>query len=803
MSGLNMFANLGGPKTPFAPRAPSAAPSKPSNPTAPSGSTSGTQGMFKTLRRLHGQNLESQGLNDLTEAFQTFVTRAKFFSIGRLRRTWSHSAVEFMKYRRLLPMLVADEHDNGSAFDDFDAAHPPCFSARAATSSNAENEERRVTVTNISPRVTSAQLQSFFSKFGKVKTCKIPSEERKTNAYGTLPRKSANKLQIAHVTFIKDENAVAALTAPPDELTFYGQQMCVQPYVSTNRRRTFSASSFAAMNASGDASSNPIAAGPSLHTPADERSLSRSSSIGSMTSNSSSATTFALDELPPRVLERVFAHSSVLDRVRLERVSKRFLEASVASWRTADGRLSFASDRALASHFTTSSPLRDAHLRAVLARAGVHLKVLDLSGVPNLLSDKAVANIAQDCPGLVELDLSGVQTSPASLQALSEGLPKLRRLAYRDMSTSGDKPFWYLFKTAGNRLTHVDLRGAKRMKGRCFKLCGMCLEEVLLDGCSRIDDETIDDLCLRSGNVHTLRLNGCPGVSDGAISTISRHMSDLRDFTLCGDKFPKLTSAGLAPLTRLDTLTRLQLDHNPAVDDEFMSKLSTSVKSLQKLSLAFAGTDTSLTSTSLLGVGYLPNLVELDLSGLGAVNNALSSALVAGCPELKTVLLRNCAYLGDEGVSGFGGLDKLIHLDLSACILVTAAPIQALVKAFKAHKDAPVPEESVTIVVGGTNVEPSQVRIRESRVILDFEDYSSNSLTVLKQFVGTKDASADPDSDEDNDFELLEAHRSFIVDALQDKDDFQLDGMDETAIREWAEREAAELGLMSEAPSRS
>lgn len=72
--------------------------------------------MINTLRRLHGQNLENKGLNDLTEAFQSFMTRAKYVSFG-LRRTWSHGAVEFLKYRRLLPMLVSDEHELGSAID--------------------------------------------------------------------------------------------------------------------------------------------------------------------------------------------------------------------------------------------------------------------------------------------------------------------------------------------------------------------------------------------------------------------------------------------------------------------------------------------------------------------------------------------------------------------------------------------------------------------------------------------------------------------------------------------------------------
>lgn len=41
--------------------------------------------MFKTLRRLHGHNLENEGLNNLSENFHNFVTRVNFFSLGRLR----------------------------------------------------------------------------------------------------------------------------------------------------------------------------------------------------------------------------------------------------------------------------------------------------------------------------------------------------------------------------------------------------------------------------------------------------------------------------------------------------------------------------------------------------------------------------------------------------------------------------------------------------------------------------------------------------------------------------------------------
>lgn len=58
------------------------------------------------------------------------------------------------------------------------------------------------------------------------------------------------------------------------------------------------------------------------------------------------------------------------------------------------------------------------------------------------------------------------------------------------------------------------------------------------------------------------------------------------------------------------------------------------------------------------------------------------------------------------------------------------------------------------------------------------------------------ESSSEPEHlfDDEDAFELLEAHRSFIIDALNGEDDFPIE-KDEKAIREWAEREAAELGL--------
>lgn len=125
------------------------------------------------------------------------------------------------------------------------------------------------------------------------------------------------------------------------------------------------------------------------------------------------------DEFPPRVLERILAHVDAEERVRFERVNKRWLEAAAAAWAHCH-RLTFGSH--------SNRPLLHAHVRAFLARCGVHLRALDVSALATaghlLDADQAVLEIAQQCPNLEELDLSGISASPDTFRALSESLLK-------------------------------------------------------------------------------------------------------------------------------------------------------------------------------------------------------------------------------------------------------------------------------------------------------------------------------------------------------------------------------------------
>uniref|UniRef100_A0A914VZB0 RNA-binding protein EEED8.10 n=1 Tax=Plectus sambesii TaxID=2011161 RepID=A0A914VZB0_9BILA len=708
------------------------------------GGSSRPQMLFKTLRRLHGQNLDHQGLNDLSEAFQNFVTRARFFNVGRLRRTWSHSAVEFMKYRRRLPALMADEAaGSGNVEDDVfdDSASHKSFKTKI--------DERKIVVGNVSHRVTTNQLSSFFSKFGKVSSCHIPLEGGCQSMYATLPKNRRSK-GIAHITFKNVEGAERARTASEDELKFYDKVMIVTPYHLYKAPRRHSGNTLVA-DMYGSVYSGSTES-------FDDDGISVASSDFSQTTDMPesplchSATTkgyigqATFNHFPDKVVLNIFTHLSPFDRVRVERVSKKFLELSVKSWNTTTS-LRFTADQLSNSR----KPLRNSVLRAILVRCGIYLRKLDLSRTTHFLDDQSLEIVAKECPNLLEIDLTGLKVRWTALKQFAESRQSLQAIAFRNQVALGEKSFWYLFRNCGN-LKRVDLRGCRRLHGRCFRLLGLFLEEVLLDGCVRLEPQAIEEICLKSVNVRTLRLNGCYRLTDESINLISRSLGDLQAFTLCGDGFKDITTTGLMNLDRMDRLVELRLDNNHAVSDTLIGALVSGAPGLKIFSLAHAGSDTALTSKGLVAISHLPDLEELDLCHLAGVSNAVLTAIAKNCAKLVSIKLRSCTYVGDDGVIALATCHRLQEIDVSGCLLVSNRAIQAVLNAFPVNikltelDSTPkrrAPLVAVTLVVGGTLCDPGKLKMKGSRVVLDTSDYSRLTADVRGMFFAAMSNAAD------------------------------------------------------------
>uniref|UniRef100_A0AC35U012 F-box domain-containing protein n=1 Tax=Rhabditophanes sp. KR3021 TaxID=114890 RepID=A0AC35U012_9BILA len=747
------------------------------------------KGLMKTLHRVNAHNLECGGLNNFTEAFNGFMTRVKFFSMGHLRRTYSASALEFMKYRKLLPMIVANESDHGSSFDDF-------HTSSAYYANDADNEEcvenRKVVVSNISIRVSTSQCKSFFSKFGKVVYCEMSFGERNSGC-ATLPRSGSKVTSQAVIVFSSSYEVDKIMNTPEEHLKLYSHVMRVEK-VERKLKKSFST----ARSPSGMVSMNSMNFGSGVINRYSR--TNSNSSLSSLTSlNDKSSVSW--EGLPIKALQHILSYLNPIERIKVEKVSKNWMEASIKVW-TLTNALRFNDHKKIGRKFTKDHPLDAIQLHGFLSRCGPQLKELDLSSVEGCLDEKAFLIIGKYCPNLVILDCSGIVGSDKSFVYLGQSLQKIQRIAYRNMSVS-EKEFWYLVKSFANNLKSADFRGCSHLYGKCFNLFGDELEELLLDGCLMVEDEAIEALCHGAINLKKLRLNGCYGLNPESLALISRTLLDLEEFSLQGDGFTKLNPSCLYHLNNLEGMKRLYLDYNSIVTNEVIEAVSGNCKQLEKLSIAYCGDDMSLTSMGLRSIKALKNLRSVDLSGLVAVDDSSLSEIILGCDSLLEYYLKNCPNLNDSAMEKFEQAINVEKVDVSSCIFVTNKSITTLIKKFKITDDC---FDAVVLVLGSTAANEDSLRTRNSRVVLDFNDtsslpqdsFSNPSIDYFKQIRSNLEnnhlTECNIPTQEHDNFDIMSTSKAFVVGALNTKEDSpSFESHEQMLI--WAQKEAANLNL--------
>lgn len=244
-------------------------------------------------------------------------------------------------------------------------------------------DPRKVFVSNISFRVTTKQLASFFSKFGKIVGCVMPAERR------SLRRKSRG---IAYITFSTAEEAEKAKSAPPFELHYYERTMLVTQALPVRKRHSEQWDASGGVGHEFDRQRS--------ETPEEPVTPSPMSSTSEM--SDFSADSPIITELPERVLIAIFELLNIKERIRLERVCKRFLEAAVLSW-TKTRKLSF--DHMFSLFRAKPCLLQNSTLKSILRHCGRFVEDLDVSAAPHFLDDQSLQLIHQHCPSLWYISL--------------------------------------------------------------------------------------------------------------------------------------------------------------------------------------------------------------------------------------------------------------------------------------------------------------------------------------------------------------------------------------------------------------
>ncbi|CEF59497.1 RNA recognition motif domain and F-box domain and Glycosyl transferase, family 43 and Nucleotide-binding, alpha-beta plait domain-containing protein [Strongyloides ratti] len=749
------------------------------------------KGLMKTLNRINAQNLESGGLNNFSEAFQSFMTRVKFFSVGRLRRTYSSSALEFMKYRTLLPMIVGNECDNGSSFDNFDS---DIYSKKC---DDLDNGYEKVIVSNIPLKVSTTQCKAFFSKYGKIISCDLSFDDR-SNTTGTSSKSGFKVTSTAVITFASKEDVEKLLIAEPEDLKLYGHIMKVDKADLSLKK---SVSIIKSPN-----TNHGILSFDNSFTNIDNgiiNRFSRTPSSNSLsTSNSLNEKIVSWNGLPNKAIQKILSYLTHIECLKLERVNKKWLEAGIKVW-TQTTTISFKDHKKIGRIFTKEKPLTLEILKQFLQRGGINLKKLDLSSVPNTLDESAFIVIGKYCKLLETLDISGIHSTIKNIIFLGEYL-NIKYLSYRNMTNIDEKCFWYLIKGFFDTLVSVDFRGCKMLRGQCFISLTNSLEKLYLDGCYALEARAIEDVCMQAQGLKVLKLNGCFNITDEYISLIGRTLLDLEVFSLHGDGYKYLSPSSLTCLTLLKNLVELSFDYNSLVNDDFIIALCKSNRNIKKLSFAYSGDENSITSDGLSTIRNLNQLMYLDLSGLLGIDINCLSNIINECKKLSECYLRNCPNLNDLALECFINASECISkIDVSACLGISNKSIQKILKHFTLENKK---SKIIVLVVGSTAVQIELLRIRNSRVILDLNDSSSLPLDIftnpsIKEFEGIEKIINNEMENKKNDIDendghcnIMDVKKSYIVGALTGIDESPVFNSHEEMV-EWAKKEAANLNI--------
>lgn len=232
------------------------------------------------------------------------------------------------------------------------------------------------------------------------------------------------------------------------------------------------------------------------------RDKNSSTTISSATNLTSTTTTnfifTVIGELSDNVLVKIFSYLSAQQRIRIERVCKRWNQISKSSW-TKFNVINY-------STFTPDLPvsiqvwpvcwrrpvLNNQTLKAILFRCGKYLKFLDLSGYRDTLDYRVLSVVGQYCPNLETINLTGILVTNSSLRSLALRCFKLKSVIFQRCFQDSiiDRGLSYLLSNCPE-LISLNLSENERITGNCFHDLPPRLRFLVLSTCYELQDEGV------------------------------------------------------------------------------------------------------------------------------------------------------------------------------------------------------------------------------------------------------------------------------------------------------------------------
>ncbi|KAL3857963.1 hypothetical protein ACJMK2_012587 [Sinanodonta woodiana] len=542
------------------------------------------------------------------------------------------------------------------------------------------NLDRKVFVGNISYRIGQMRLKQFFKKFGTVDYCYIVKDHLKKSSKG-----------IAFVTFKDQESVQRALQATDDDLTLDNRVMRVKP-AEISTRATFwrdDAKVEEEEEEEEEKKDDLNNCARSIHPPDQLSGYQEGTSSTCEAKDVTKAVHPSVFILCEEVLIHIFSFLSVQERIKIERVCQHWRDIALKSW---------GHQKTL--HFKNFflkqfGGLTDKILNLLLSRCGQHLRQLDLSSSPRMLTDFVIDIIAKYCVNLESLDVSGVKVTDISMRNLGNLGKSLKCVKLHHCIHFGEKGLRTLLSTC-ELLEYLDIQENSTITGASFQSASPSLKSLLLNNCTQLTDRGIQNLSQRCSGLENIQLNKCYYISDIGVTTLCQCFQNLKVLHMSGN-FPNVTDETLKKIHILRKLRELNVSFNLAVNDSVLKAISDSCEDLEILDIS--GCHHGVTG---FGVSYLSQsscLHTVNLSYLPKVSGS-SVKLLAQSGNLRSLKLQADTGITDEVLETVAVLNPQLELlDVSGNIQITVKTLKAFIQVATNY-----PESRIQLILGGCSV---------------------------------------------------------------------------------------------------
>ncbi|XP_029671318.1 F-box/LRR-repeat protein 7-like isoform X2 [Formica exsecta] len=574
---------------------------------------------------------------------------------------------------------------------------------------------RKLFVDNLADRTTFKDLRNCFSVYGNIENCYL--------------RRNQGKKNYAFVTFTRVEDAMAAMQdGSRKQIRLHNRDLRVM---------------------AADSWHQPDSVDQKLYNIGKESNKT----FEKKTTNEqyhqclqNDVEDVSIHILNDDCLRHIFLFLPIIDRVRIERVCKRWRDLSQDSWRmmkTLD--LSPSTWGFLETH-----TIRTATLRKVLLKCGKFLTQINLSDTSNFLRQSTLTIVGKLCPNLMSIDVTALTICASGIGTLASNCKNITRFSLGPSTYSCDNELKNLFKV-NNNLEYLAISKNNIAGKSLLCLPAQTIHTIILDRCDNIQDNLFSTALKKLENLKHLTINNCSGITVRTLKAIGVHCKSLNELEIEGGLLFAET-ADVLHLTKLVNLKVLKFIYNPLVSDEFLINLAQQCQQLIYLDITGS---LDVTDIGLAAIATLPKLEQLIIN---YVKKITDNGLENMC-GLKNLECRKCTSISDQGMSMFIRSSPYLQLlDISGCHNISNITLDAAKDACNTRSN----NVMLKMIIGNTSIFSTKEQDEEQTspllqiVNVDLCDDDFNMLDIDEEDMSDEDIyDVDDDSwiDEDSDYD--------------------------------------------------